>query len=63
MVGHTNTEMVVLKEVYTHKSVEMESMPHHTGPHGETPGQLGGRGREGRAWLRSITGVLKGRNG
>lgn len=38
MVRHADPEMVVLKEeVDTHRSLEIESMPHHTGPHWETP--------------------------
>lgn len=39
--------MAVLKEnLYTNRYLERESMPHHAGPHGETPDLQEAEGRE-----------------
>lgn len=63
----TGMEMIVMKEVYTHSSLEIKgkpgfTTPDHTGP-GKHPGQPGDRRRDGRAWPRAYIGVLQERMG
>ena len=55
-------EMIIMKEIYTHRSLEIKGKPGYTTPDHVGPGP-GGRRREGRAWPRAFTGVLTGRNG
>ena len=55
------TEMVVMKEVYTHRSLEREGPAHSASPHREYHGLWGGKGK-GENVGKNLTIVSEGRN-
>lgn len=59
---HKDTEMIVMKkEVYIHRSLEMETQHGPQSHKGQHRGWSGGPGEEGRIWPRVFFGVFLGR--
>ena len=62
MVRHMDIKITIMKEVYTHRSVETGGIAYHTGLHGErNKVDQQAEKREGRVWPRTFIGVFTGR--
>ena len=55
-----DVELNVMREVYTHRSLETEGNACHAGPRGERT-RIGQQAEsEGRGWPRNFTGIFTG---